>query len=123
MSHLTLSPNGEWVAGRLSAEGHEVIAVSPTARYQVHPLMRLDHRGTYLRRLGWSDDDRIVGSAGMLLIGAAGVRAQSGRLFSVSRDGEFRRILGRDWVWRGARQFEDLVLDWAWSEAKANARD
>ncbi len=112
LSHLALSPRGNYLAGIATQDGVELLVVRPTGGGEVRMLAKLDEPGMQIRTVGWPSEERLLVSIEMPSALAVGVRARQTRLLSVPLDGSPPRYLGRNWQHVEFSQFQDDIIDW-----------
>lgn len=112
LSHLTLSPRGNHIAGIATQDGVELLVVRPTGGGEVRTLAKLDEPGMQIRTVGWPSEERLLVSLEMPSALAKGVRARQTRLLSVPLDGSDPRYLGRNWKHVEFSQVQDDIIDW-----------
>lgn len=116
LSHVTLSPDGEHIAGILAKEGVEVLIVRPTRGGEIRTLAKLERtrftRSWAVNRVGWGSNEQLLVSIQMPSEAAVGVRARQTRLLVVDLAGGRPRYLGDDWRFDADMQAQDDVISW-----------
>ena len=114
VEHLTLSPDGQRIAGFLNHGNDTVLFVrdlagDPTLR----PILKTDNRSHRFSWLRWANNERLAVSA-RYASRRGWTEVAETRLFSIKRDGSGLVNLVREAPFSNGRaaQFQDQVIDW-----------